>query len=69
MFQIQNKKDHLNNIMLKLLSSVPGKNKIDITYLLDDGLGKRKKKKTNLEYYFGIQEQKWLIVELDFSIL
>ena len=42
MFQLQVKKDRINKITSRLLTHIPGKNRIDVTYLLE---GKRHRKK------------------------
>ncbi|XP_013389870.1 histone-lysine N-methyltransferase ASH1L isoform X3 [Lingula anatina] len=44
--EINKKKTRLNAYLIKLLGSIPGKQKIDITYLLDEGCGKRARKKS-----------------------
>lgn len=42
-FQRKEKKHRLDKILTKLLNSLPGKQKVDLTYLLDDGKRIRKK--------------------------
>ncbi|XP_078604802.1 uncharacterized protein LOC144878245 isoform X3 [Branchiostoma floridae x Branchiostoma japonicum] len=42
-------KERLNNVLLKLLAKLPGKHKpVDVSYLLEEGAGKRQRKKTTL---------------------
>lgn len=40
------KKERLNSFLLKLLANNPSKNKLDLSYLLEESLGKRPRKKT-----------------------
>jgi len=49
-FQVQEKKDNLNGIMQRLLSSVPSRQRIDVSYLLDSPHRKRQAKKPQLAY-------------------
>ncbi|XP_066274110.1 histone-lysine N-methyltransferase ASH1L-like isoform X3 [Branchiostoma lanceolatum] len=47
--QRRKQKDRLNNVLLKLLAKLPGKHKpVDVSYLLEEGAGKRQRKKTTL---------------------
>ncbi|XP_019619104.1 PREDICTED: histone-lysine N-methyltransferase ASH1L-like [Branchiostoma belcheri] len=47
--QRQKQKERLNNVLLKLLAKLPGKHKpVDVSYLLEEGAGKRQRKKTTL---------------------
>uniref|UniRef100_T1IMB6 Ubiquitin-activating enzyme E1 C-terminal domain-containing protein n=1 Tax=Strigamia maritima TaxID=126957 RepID=T1IMB6_STRMM len=50
MARYQQQKSRLNNILIKLLANIPGKQPIDLTYLLEEGSGKRVRKKTNLNF-------------------
>ncbi|XP_064620312.1 uncharacterized protein LOC135483383 isoform X2 [Lineus longissimus] len=43
----QERKDRLNIILTKLLANVPGKQPVDLTYLLEGGRGKRARKKSH----------------------
>ncbi|XP_046358620.1 histone-lysine N-methyltransferase ASH1L-like [Haliotis rufescens] len=44
------KKERLNKILMKMLGNIPGKQKIDVTYLLEEGSGKRPRKKTQTHF-------------------
>ncbi|XP_054713752.1 serine-rich adhesin for platelets-like [Uloborus diversus] len=44
----EKKRTHLNKFLLKLLSQMPCKQTVDLSYLLDGSLGKRIRRKTNL---------------------
>lgn len=46
--QREKKRAHLNELLLKLLSQMPCKQTVDLSYLLEGGLGKRIRRKTNL---------------------
>eukprot|EP00062_Callorhinchus_milii_P027640 gi/632991184/ref/XP_007884512.1/ PREDICTED: histone-lysine N-methyltransferase ASH1L-like [Callorhinchus milii] len=39
-------RDNLNKILLSLLAKIPGKNAIDVTYLLEEGSGRRLRRRT-----------------------
>ncbi|GCB82114.1 hypothetical protein scyTo_0022620, partial [Scyliorhinus torazame] len=39
-------RENLNKILLNLLSKIPGKNAIDVTYLLEEGSGRRLRRRT-----------------------
>ncbi|XP_060676785.1 histone-lysine N-methyltransferase ASH1L isoform X2 [Hemiscyllium ocellatum] len=39
-------RDNLNKILLNLLAKIPGKNAIDVTYLLEEGSGRRLRRRT-----------------------
>lgn len=49
-FQVQEKKDNINGIMQRLLSSVPSRQRVDVSYLLDGPHRKRQAKKPQLAY-------------------
>lgn len=49
-FQVQEKKDNINGIMQRLLSSVPSRQRVDVSYLLDSPHRKRQAKKPQLAY-------------------
>ncbi|XP_015917304.2 uncharacterized protein [Parasteatoda tepidariorum] len=44
----ENKRTHLNKLLLQLLNLMPCKETVDLSYLLEGGLGKRIRRKTNL---------------------
>lgn len=46
--QREKKRAHLNELLLRLLSKMPCKQTVDLSYLLEGGLGKRIRRKTNL---------------------
>lgn len=52
--QRQKQKEELNNILLRLLAGIPGKQPVDLTYLLDEGCGKRVRKKMTTTIYTWI---------------
>ncbi|XP_050022312.1 histone-lysine N-methyltransferase ASH1L [Alexandromys fortis] len=41
-----NQRERLNQILLNLLEKIPGKNAIDVTYLLEEGSGRRLRRRT-----------------------
>lgn len=42
----QNQRERLNQILLGLLDKIPGKNAIDVTYLLEEGSGRKLRRRT-----------------------
>lgn len=41
-----NQRERLNQILLNLLEKIPGKNAIDVTYLLEEGSGRKLRRRT-----------------------
>lgn len=46
----QKKRERLDKILQKLLANIPGKQKVDVTYLLEEGAGKRPRKKPQFNF-------------------
>ena len=50
LLQLEEKKSRVNAVMQKLLAPIPSRNRLDVTYLLEGGSGRRTRKKAAVLY-------------------